>query len=89
MLGVISLVAPKSITWFSSLKANKPMWSTCNAPSDRDYYEQFEAPPVEDDDPDCLACGARRHQAHEEWCVANRPTGEIEMEQPAVAKEAA
>jgi len=49
------------------------MWSMWDAPSDRDYYGQWEPP----EEPErCLDCGAREDQACEEWCSSSRPASE-------------
>jgi len=55
------------------------MWSMWNAPSDRDYYEQF-SPPEEEER--CFSCGAGELQACEEWCETNRPAEEPAEEVP-------
>ena len=69
------------------------MWSIWNAPSDRDYYDQFGRE-EQDEEPDCWHCGARWDQACEEWCCTNMPAPEpppaesIELELlPAKPKE--
>ena len=52
------------------------MWSIWNAPSDRDYYDQFGPPP---DEPElCHDCGAAvEEQPHEPWCPASlRPAAD-------------
>ena len=43
------------------------MWSMWNAPSDRDYYEQFDRR-YDEDDERCLDCGASWKQVCEEDC---------------------
>jgi hypothetical protein len=63
------------------------MWSIWNAPSDRDYYEQFGWDGEEADEPEyCGHCGARWDQACEEWCYSNAPAPEpapIDDDEPA------
>ena len=57
------------------------MWSIWNAPSDRDYREQFNSQAPEPEER-CWGCGASENEACEEWCETNRPAepecGEIE-----------
>ena len=48
------------------------MWSIWNAPSDRDYYDQFGRDEPEEE-PGCCHCGASWDQACEEWCCTNMP----------------
>ena len=54
------------------------MWSMWNAPSDRDYYNPFEADYDEDETDICGNCCARwdRGEACEDWCETNRPVPE-------------
>ena len=49
------------------------MW---NAPSDRDYYDQFGLDCAEDEPEICEDCGARWDRACEERCETNRPVPE-------------
>ena len=53
------------------------MLSIWDAPSDRDYYDQF-GPGDPDEEPEsyCDHCGARWDQACEEWCCTNAPASE-------------
>ena len=50
------------------------MCSMWNAPSDRDYYDQFGAYCDEDEPETCGDCDARwyRGEACEHWCETNR-----------------
>ena len=53
------------------------MLSIWNAPSDRDYYDQFRIDELEEDPEYCVHCGARWwDQACEEWCCSNAPASE-------------
>ena len=53
------------------------MLSIWDAPSDRDYYDQFGAGEPDDElESYCGDCGARSNQACEEWCSANTPASE-------------
>ena len=52
------------------------MWSMWNAPSDRDYYDPLGLDSDEDESEICEDCGARWHQACEDWCETNRPAPE-------------
>ena len=52
------------------------MLSIWDAPSDRDYYDQF-GPGESDEEPEyCADCGARSDKACEEWCSTNAPASE-------------
>jgi len=51
------------------------MWSMWNAPSDRDYYEQFRA-----EEERCMGCGARPGEACEEGCDSRRLASLREVE---------
>jgi hypothetical protein len=53
------------------------MFSMYNAPSDRDYYEQFVQPEPEER---CLCCGANEIEEHEEDCEANQAAREPQPE---------
>ena len=50
------------------------MWSMWNAPSDRDYYDQFGVDCDQDEPESCGNCGARwgLGESCEEWCETNR-----------------
>ena len=53
------------------------MLSIWDAPSDRDYYDQF-GPGEADEEREfyCDHCGARWDQACEQWCITNAPASE-------------
>lgn len=48
------------------------MWSMWDAPSDRDYYGDYEEPAAE---VLCDGCGAGELEACEPWCLANLVEG--------------
>lgn len=54
------------------------MWSMWDAPSDRDYYEQFNPYPPDEDDERCIDCGARwdKGEVCEPGCIYNQPAEE-------------
>ncbi len=56
------------------------MWSMWNAPSDRDYYDQFkcydEIIMADWDEDRCMSCGSGLDTACEEWC-STRDSAEL------------
>ena len=52
------------------------MYSMWDAPSDRDYLDQFNPPEMEEPEPPCL-CGAGADQACEQWCDTYAPAGVV------------
>lgn len=52
------------------------MWSMWDAPSDRDYYDQFNLHPEEEEEPNCWDCGARWDQVCGECCPSRLPAAE-------------
>jgi hypothetical protein len=55
------------------------MYSMWNAPSDRDYYEQYAEPEAEER---CFDCGAGELQACEERCMTNQSAEEPQPDYP-------
>lgn len=56
------------------------MWSIWNAPSDRDYYDQFCGLEPEPEDDRCVDCGAHEEQACEFDCLTRRLATEEDID---------